>query len=49
MATAQLDTPQFDLSTAVPETDDGKAISAMPAFDLNSAIPEESIQTAQPQ
>ena len=49
MATSQVDTPQFDLSSAVPETDDGKAISALPAFDLNSAVPEDSIQNANPQ
>lgn len=49
MATAQFDTPQFDLSTAVPETDDGKAISALPAFDLASAVPEDSISEAHPE
>jgi hypothetical protein len=41
--------PQFDLSTAVPETEDGKAISAMPPFDLASARPEESLEAARPQ
>lgn len=49
MATATTDTPQFDLSSAVPETDDGKAISAMPTFDLKSAVPEESLENARPQ
>jgi len=45
---AQADTTQFDMSSAVPETEDGKAVSAMPAFDLSSAMPEDQISRAQP-
>ena len=50
MATATTGAPpQFDLSTAVPETEDGKAVNAVPAFDLNSAMPEESLESSRPQ
>jgi len=45
---AQADTTQFDMSSAVPETEDGKAVSAMPAFDLSSAVPEDQISRAEP-
>lgn len=41
--------PQFDLSSAVPETEDGNAVSALPDFDLKSAIPEESLENAKPE
>lgn len=44
-----VDTTQFDLSSAVPETEDGKAISAMPQFDLSSFTPDPQFQKSTPQ
>ena len=48
-APAQADTTQFDLSSAVLETEDGKAVSAMPAFDLSSAVPDDQLSKVTPQ
>lgn len=47
-APAQADTTQFDMSSAIPETEDGKSVSAMPSFDLSSAVPEDQISQEKP-
>lgn len=47
-APAQADTTQFDMSSFVPDTEDGKAVSAMPAFDLSSFTPDPQYQKSQP-
>jgi hypothetical protein len=38
----------FELPNAVPLTEDGKAVSALPGFNINNAIPEDNIQNARP-